>query len=334
MLRQPVSQVPLTNVSIVRLRRNGIKVELACYPNKVSDWRDNIEKDLDEVLQSKEIFSNVQKGVYAKQVDLHKAFGKAPDHEIIETILKEGELQVNELERKSQQDSILKDIAIIISEKCVDAQSGCPVPYTIIMRALEEIHVNTKTNQPAKKQALIIIKNHKEKLGLERAKMRIRLTYTPASYEPLKELINQVTPESTREEANIILIGLIQPENYRLIFNTIKEKHLEAEVNLEVLDQRVVVEGEGKLKSFSAEEIKAEEKPLHVVKTSNKKAMSCSTCPGADFNDVNDHRNHFKTVWHKYNIKRKSRNVEPINEPEFSILSEREVNELLGSKVV
>ena len=332
MLRQPVSQVPLTNVAIVKLKKNGIKFEIACYPNKVSNWRDNIEKDLDEVLQSKEIFSNVQKGVYAKQADLHKAFGKALDQDIIKIILQEGELQVNELERKSQQDNILKDIATIISEKCVDSVSGCPVPYTMIMRALEEIHVNIKPNQPAKKQALIIIKEHKEKLGLERAKMRIRLTYPPNSFGLLQNLIEQIISETTKEDAKIVLIGLIQPENYRLIFNIIKENHLEAEVNLEVLDQRVVAEGEGKLRSLVNEEVKVEQKS-QIIKPA-KKGLSCNTCPGAEFSDVNDHRNHFKTIWHKYNIKRKSRNVEPLSEPEFSILSEHEVNDLLGNKVV
>ncbi|OMJ82699.1 hypothetical protein SteCoe_16521 [Stentor coeruleus] len=332
MLRQPVTQVPLTNVAVVKLKKNGIKFEIACYPNKVSNWRDGIEKDLNEVLQSKEIFSNVQKGVYAKQADLHKAFGKTPDNEIIEAILKEGELQVNELERKSQQGNTLKDIASIISEKCVDSQSGCPVPYTIIMRALEEIHVNVKMNQSAKKQALIIIKTYKDKLGLERAKMRIRLTYTPLAKELLQSLIDQVISESLKEDQNCVLVGLIHPENYRSIFNAIKEKHLENEANLEVLDQRVVAEGEGKLKQLGNEEAKVESQ--NVAKPVGKKGLVCNTCPEAEFSDVNDHRNHFKTNWHKYNIKRKSRGVETIGEAEFSIMPENEINDLLGSKVV
>ena len=250
-------------------------------------------------------------------------------------ILKEGELQVNELERKNQQESTLKDIATIIAEKCVDAQSGCPVPYTIIMRALEEIHVNVKMNQPAKKQALVIIKTHKDQLGLERAKMRIRLTYTPASFQFIEGVLTQIIPESTKEEVNKVIVGLIQPENYRLIFNIIKDKKLDTEVHLEVLDQRVVAEGEGKLKSLVKEETKVEAAPTNAGKVNAaRKGLACNTCPGAEFSDVNDHRNHFKTIWHKYNIKRKSRGVEPISEAEFSILSDHEVNELLGSKVV
>ena len=49
-------------------------------------------------------------------------------------------------------------------------------------------------------------------------------------------------------------MGLIHPEDYRTIFNVIKEKHLEKEVFLEVVDRRVAAEGEGKLKSIVPEE--------------------------------------------------------------------------------
>ena len=333
MLRQPVSQVPLTNVAIVRLKKSGLKFEIACYPNKVSNWRDGIEKDINEVLQSKEIFSNVQKGVYSKQADIHKAFGKTTDEEIMATILKEGEVQVNELERKSHQENVLKDIATIIADKCVDATSGCPVPYTIILRALEEIHVNINVNKDAKKQALAIIKEHKDRLGLTRAKMRLRLTYSNDVAADIQDFVSQIVVESTREDNVSVLIGLISPESYRLIFDGVKKKGLDSKVQIEILDQRVVVEGEGKLKNLLVEEKKTEPESQPVAKTT-RKGLSCNTCPQAEFSDVNDHRNHFKTTWHKYNIKRKSRHVEPIIEAEFSILSIQEINELLDSKVV
>lgn len=332
MLRQPVSQVQLTNVAIVRLKKNGLRFEIACYPNKVNSWREGIEKDINEVLQSKDIFVNVQKGVYAKQVDIHKAFGKTADHLIMEEILKNGEFQVGELERKSHQENVLKDIASIIAEKCVDAKSGCPVPYTMILLALEEIHVNVNVNKPAKKQALAIIKAHKDRLGLERAKMRLRLTYSQDVGEDLQELISKIEIESQKEDLNTVVIGLIHPESYRLIFDSIKTKGLESKATIEILDQRVVAEGEGTIQVQEEKKVEPVPEPAPVKPV--RKGLSCNTCPGAEFSDVNDHRNHFKTIWHKYNIKRKSRNVEPIIEAEFNILSPKEVNELLESKIV
>ena len=52
------------------------------------------EKDLDEVLQSTTIFSNVSKGVLAKREDLLQVFGTDDDEKICLKILSEGELQV------------------------------------------------------------------------------------------------------------------------------------------------------------------------------------------------------------------------------------------------
>lgn len=67
MLKQPVTQVRLTNVVVVRLKKNGKRFEIACYRNKVLSWRNGTEKDLDEVLQVENVFSNVSKGIVANK---------------------------------------------------------------------------------------------------------------------------------------------------------------------------------------------------------------------------------------------------------------------------
>ncbi|CAG8599760.1 25103_t:CDS:2, partial [Racocetra persica] len=73
-INQPSNQIKLTNVSIVRLKKGGKRFEIACYKNKVMEWRNGVETDLDEVLQIKNVFSNVSKGQVAAQSDLQKAF--------------------------------------------------------------------------------------------------------------------------------------------------------------------------------------------------------------------------------------------------------------------
>ena len=78
----PTNQKRLTNVAVVRLKKAGKRFEIACYPNKVSAWRDKVEKDLDEVLQARQVFTNVSKGEGAKSQELGKCFG----HEDVEKI--------------------------------------------------------------------------------------------------------------------------------------------------------------------------------------------------------------------------------------------------------
>ena len=42
MLKQPVSVVTFTNVAIVRLKINKLRFEIACYKNKVQQYRSKV----------------------------------------------------------------------------------------------------------------------------------------------------------------------------------------------------------------------------------------------------------------------------------------------------
>lgn len=64
----------MTNVAVIRLKKGGKKFELACYKNKIMDWRKKQETNINEVLQIDKIFTNVSKGDIAKKSDL-KVFG-------------------------------------------------------------------------------------------------------------------------------------------------------------------------------------------------------------------------------------------------------------------
>lgn len=54
----PVNQVRLTNVAYVKLNRGGKRFELACYRNKVLNWRSKVETDISEVFLSTSSFLN------------------------------------------------------------------------------------------------------------------------------------------------------------------------------------------------------------------------------------------------------------------------------------
>ena len=83
-IKTPTNQKILTNVAIVRTKKTGKRFEIACYKNKVLSWRQGIEKDIDEVLQSHTVFLNVSKGQVAKKEDLVKAF-ESSDSDFFDT---------------------------------------------------------------------------------------------------------------------------------------------------------------------------------------------------------------------------------------------------------
>lgn len=89
-----IGQKRLTNIAVVRFKKAGKRFEIACYKNKVLDWRQGSEKDIDEVLQTNEVFQNVSKGLVAQTEDLVKAFGTSNRDVICREILAKGDLQV------------------------------------------------------------------------------------------------------------------------------------------------------------------------------------------------------------------------------------------------
>lgn len=236
----PLNQIKLTNVSIVRLKKAGKRFEIACYKNKVLEWRSGVETSLDEVLQIESIFSNVSKGQLANKDDLKKAFGDPEDKQkILREILKKGELQVGEKERSHQLQNLNKDIATTVSEMCINPKSQKPYTVTIIEKVMSDMHYNVHPTKSAKQQALDVIKQIQEKnvIPIERAQMRIRIVIMGKEGKSFKEKIisfisNVEEEDFTNNEYE--LICLIDPGNYRPISEFI-QKDTKGKGSVEVL---------------------------------------------------------------------------------------------------
>jgi ribosome maturation protein SDO1 len=138
LINQPSNQIKLTNVSLVRLKKAKKRFEIACYKNKVLEWRSGIETDLDNVLQINSVFLNVSKGQTAPSADLAKAFGaKTPVNDIILEILNKGELQVGEKERHAQLERVHNEVVGIVASKLVDPKTKRVYTTGMIEKALE-----------------------------------------------------------------------------------------------------------------------------------------------------------------------------------------------------
>lgn len=129
-------------IYLCRMKQN-CNARFACYR----------ERDLDEVLQTTAIFSNVSKGVLAKKEDLMLVFGTDDAAKISIKILAEGELQVSDKERKLELDTLFRDVAGILSDKCINPKSKKPYTIGVLERALKDIHFSVDPKRPAKTQA-------------------------------------------------------------------------------------------------------------------------------------------------------------------------------------
>ncbi|ORY16377.1 SBDS protein C-terminal domain-domain-containing protein [Clohesyomyces aquaticus] len=147
-IQQPSNQIKLTNVSLVRIKKGKKRFEIACYKNKVLEWRSGIEKDLDNVLQIPNVFTNVSKGQVAPKADLQKAFGaKATTDEIVLEILNKGELQVGDKERHAQLDRVHHEVIDIVAGKLVDPRTKRVYTTGMIEKALEQLSSQSQAAQ-------------------------------------------------------------------------------------------------------------------------------------------------------------------------------------------
>jgi ribosome maturation protein SDO1 len=145
-----VMQVRLTNVAVVRLKRAGIKFEVAAYKNKVVNWRGRIETDINEVLQVPAVFTNVSRGIHARAADLLEAFGTDDSLKCATVILDKGEFEVGELERQAQYDALFRDIATTVAEKCINPATRRPYPLAFVEKALRDVHFSVVPTKTAK----------------------------------------------------------------------------------------------------------------------------------------------------------------------------------------
>lgn len=244
---QPTGQKRLTNVAVVRLKKGGKRFEIACYPNKVVSWRNKVETDIDEVLQTHSIFVNVSKGEVAKNEDLKKVFGTDNQSEICLQILKKGELQVSEKERHAQLESMFRDIATTVSDKCVNPKTNRPYTVTLIEKAMKDLHFSVKPNKSTKQQALEVIKQLKETetIDIQRAMMRIRITVPGKDGKKVKDKLKKLAAKVEEEDfsPDLEMVILVDPGCFREIDDLVRAD-TKGRGQLELISLKDIEEGD------------------------------------------------------------------------------------------
>ncbi|CAL1362785.1 unnamed protein product [Linum trigynum] len=338
-LLQPIGQKRLTNVAVVRLKKHGNRFEIACYPNKVLSWRSGVEKDLDEVLQSQTVYSNVSKGVLAKSKELIAAFGTDDQSKICLEILNKGELQVAGKERESQLSSQFRDIATIVMQKTINPETQRPYTISMIERLMHETHFAVDPHSSSKKQALEVIRELQKQFPIKRAPMRIRLTVPENTSSSLVEKLNAWEATITARDTSgsqLSFVCEIEPGFFRdcdILVRNLQGRmeilavsvHFEGDTHVDDIADHVDLQPSLPTKDSTDPIAQLSEKVQKqtISSTAPKKVAveakqnQCSTC-NAVVGDAKEYREHFKSDWHKHNLKRKTRNLPPLTADECS----------------
>ncbi|XP_064460850.1 ribosome maturation protein SBDS-like [Ornithodoros turicata] len=243
----PTNQIRLTNVAVVRMKKGGKRFEVACYKNKVVAWRNKVEKDIDEVLQTHTVYTNVSKGQAAKKEDLIKCFGTDDASKVCLEVLSKGELQVSEKERHTQQEATFRDIATLVADRCVNPETKRSYPVTLVEKAMRDVHYSLKPNKNAKQQCLEVIRMLKEVMPLERCQMRLRIL-VPQGKTVVRPRIQALSSgiemdKVHQESGDLEMVFLTDPGNFRVVDELVR-KESRGRGHLEVLSLKEVEEGD------------------------------------------------------------------------------------------
>ena len=131
------------------------------------------------------VFTDSKKGQVPSSDDLSDAFGTTNVQEIVETIVKSGEIQLTQEHRGAEQEQKFKQVVDFLATNAIDPQTKNPHTPERIKNALEQAHVNVK-NIPIENQIKEIIEAISKvipiKLETKKVKITIPAIHTGKAY--------------------------------------------------------------------------------------------------------------------------------------------------------
>jgi len=131
------------------------------------------------------IFTDSKKGMIASPSDLESSFGTSDLNEVVEKIIKNGEVLLTQDYRDEHKEQKYKQIIDFLATNAIDPQTKNPHTAERIRRALDEAHVNIK-NTPIDSQISEIITEISKvlpiKLETKKVKIVIPAIHTGKAY--------------------------------------------------------------------------------------------------------------------------------------------------------
>ena len=348
------SQERHTNIAVVRLKKGGKRFEVAAYPNKVTSWRQGIEKDLDEVLQVATVFDNVSRGTHAKKDDLMKVFGTDDVVECCKVILSKGEVQIGEKERELEYSSKFRDIATMVASRCVNSQTGWPFTVATIETAMRDtIHFAVNPAKPTKQQATEIIEKLKEHMPIARARIHVKITAKGLSHEKVLEIAGEKSEITSHGDGWVELLAnpsrfkdleqLAKSVDGMIVILQFSEMSMSKDVDLDEMSHMNISDSQSMVPSSSSQVKKPASAAVLMVDPPRAKAASqngtgasasggglrCPSCDMAFGEDRRAQRAHYKTDFHTFNVKLKATGLPTVNHQEFENMSDQDKHAVL-----
>lgn len=165
---------------IAWLELKGQRFEILVRPDEAFKFKEGEKIPISEVLWSDTVYKDVKKGLKASPDAIRKAFGTEDINVIAERILREGQIQITEEERKKIIEMKRRQIITYIARNAVDPKTGAPIPETRIESLFEQLRIGVDPFKPVEAQALEAIKRIATVIPIKIAKALVEVTIPPA----------------------------------------------------------------------------------------------------------------------------------------------------------
>lgn len=160
-----------------RITKNGKHFEVLVDMEQALNFKKGSGSVVPEI---DKVFTNAKKGDVASGEDLTSAFGTSDIQEIVETIVKSGEVLVTQEQRNAEQEAKFKQAVDFLTTNAIDPQSGNPITGERIKSALEQTHINIK-NKPIEDQINEILDELRKVIPIKIASKKVKIT-VPAQH--------------------------------------------------------------------------------------------------------------------------------------------------------
>lgn len=164
------------SVNLVRYKSHGKQFEIAVDPDKAVAFLEGQNVDLDEVVESDQIFVDMKKGLVASEEELKSVFQTINTNEIITTMLKKGEVQFSAKYRSDLREKKLKRVIHLVHINAINPQTKLPHPENRIASAMEEAKVRLDDFKRAEDQVKDVVEKLRPIIPISLEKLVVELS--------------------------------------------------------------------------------------------------------------------------------------------------------------
>ena len=171
----------MADVTTIRFSSAGEKFEILVKPDPALEYRLGKRSDISSVMVSDEVYTDSGKGTRASSEKIRRVFGTDNATEVVEKILKKGELSLTTDQRRKMTEEKRRQIVSHIAANFVDPRSHLPHPPLRIEQAMKDARVSVDPHKNADDQINDIIDKIRRIIPLRTERMDLVIV-VPAQY--------------------------------------------------------------------------------------------------------------------------------------------------------